>query len=208
MKKMSKKNNKYYSYIRQKIIDAVFVKQKIYKYKNLLQNIIKCSSLITKALRKNKTVFFAGNGGSAADAQHLAAEFVSRFEFDRKGLSAYSLTTDTSVLTAIGNDYGFKNVFARQLNAHAKKGDILIAISTSGKSENILNALLTAKEKKVVSIFLCSENLYQEDKSDYTLKVPSRNTARIQECHIFIGHLICGLVEEMYFNDAESTPQN
>ena len=142
----------------------------------------------------------AGNGGSAADAQHIAAEFVSRFNFDRPGLSSIALTTDTSILTAIGNDYGYEKLFERQLEANAKSGDVFIGISTSGKSPNIINALNVCKKLGVYSISLTGSNEESIiNNCDLAVEVPSNCTPRIQECHILIGHIICGYVENKLF---------
>ena len=142
----------------------------------------------------------AGNGGSAADAQHISAEFVSRFYFDRPGLPSVALTTDTSALTAIGNDYGYENVFSRQIEALGNAGDIFIGISTSGKSKNVVNALISANKKEIYTVGLIGENGgLMEKLCKYCIKVPSSETPRIQESHILIGHIICGMVEDKIF---------
>ncbi len=145
-------------------------------------------------------ILLAGNGGSAADAQHIAGEFVSRFAFDRPGLPAIALTTDSSILTAIGNDYGYEKVFARQLQALGKKGDIFIGYSTSGKSPNILRAFEEAKRHGLVCIGLTG-NLGgpMVQLCDYILEVPSGDTPKIQEGHLVMGHILCGLVENAIF---------
>lgn len=140
--------------------------------------------------------------GSAADAQHIAGEFVSRFLFDRPGLSAIALTTDTSILTAIGNDYGYEKLFARQVQAHAQKGDVLIAYSTSGKSPNIIHALKEAKGIGVVCIGMTgNRGGPMKDLCDYYLDVPSAFTPKIQEAHAVLGHILCGLVENALFEE-------
>jgi D-sedoheptulose 7-phosphate isomerase len=147
--------------------------------------------------------FFAGNGGSAADAQHLAAEFVSRFEFDRPGLPSISLSTDTSMLTAISNDYGYEKLFSRQLEAQGTKGDVFIGITTSGKSPNIFKGFEAANKIGMKTIALVGENGI-DDKNihiDVILNVNSLSTARIQECHITIGHILCGIVEKEIFKE-------
>ena len=148
-----------------------------------------------EALRRGNRIIFAGNGGSAADAQHLAAEFVSRFEFDRPGLPALSLATDTSMITAIGNDYGYERLFLRQLQAQARSGDIFFGLTTSGKSPNVLAAFAACEELRVTSVALCGLGGELEGKVDHLLRIPSRHTPRIQECHILVGHVICGEVE-------------
>ena len=155
------------------------------------------------ALRAGKKILLAGNGGSAADAQHLAGELVSRLNFDRPGLPAFALTTDTSVLTAIGNDYGYEKLFARQLNAVGAAGDVFIAISTSGRSPNILRALEEGRRKALVTVGLTGKTGGDMPAlCDYCICVPSSETPKIQEGHITLGHIICGLIEcEMFGGD-------
>ena len=138
-----------------------------------------------------------GNGGSAADCQHLAAEFVGRFTRERRALPSIALTVDTSILTAIGNDYGFDAVFSRQIEALANQGDVVIGISTSGNSPNVLNAMLVAKEKGCVTVAFTGETGGKlAPLCDLTLKIPSKVTARIQEMHILCGHILCDIAEE------------
>jgi len=147
----------------------------------------------------NKTLI-AGNGGSAADAQHIAGEFVSRFYFDRPGLASIALTTDTSILTAIGNDYGYEKLFSRQVQANGVKGDIFIGISTSGTSANVVEALKECKEKGIITVGLTgASGGKMAELCDYCIKVPSNETPRVQEAHILIGHIICAVVEEAIF---------
>lgn len=155
------------------------------------------------ALRQGNKILFAGNGGSAADAQHLAGELISRFHYDRPGLPAFSLSTDTSVLTAIGNDYGYENLFARQLEAVGNAGDVFIGISTSGRSPNIVKALQVARAKGVLTVGLTGHGGGQMPAlCDHCLRVPSDSTPRIQEGHIAIGHTICLLIEQQIFPQA------
>jgi D-sedoheptulose 7-phosphate isomerase len=157
------------------------------------------SACIT-ALRNGNKILFAGNGGSAADAQHLAGELVSRFNYDRPGLPAFSLSTDTSVLTAIGNDYGYERLFARQIEAVGNAGDVFFGISTSGRSPNILNALRTARDKGLVTVGLTGRlGGDMPGLCDHCLRTPSDLTPRIQEGHISIGHTICYLIEQQLF---------
>lgn len=152
------------------------------------------------ALQAGKKILLAGNGGSAADAQHIAAELVSRFNYDRPGLSAVALTTDTSALTAIGNDYGYERVFARQLEAIGQSGDVFLAISTSGNSPNILAALHSARARGITAIGLTGESGGKMAAlCDIALKIPSPSTPKIQECHIMLGHLICQMIEDALF---------
>jgi D-sedoheptulose 7-phosphate isomerase len=152
------------------------------------------------ALRRGNKILLAGNGGSAADAQHLAAELVSRLNFDRPGLAAFALTTDTSVLTAIGNDYGYEEVFARQVSAVGVAGDILIAISTSGRSRNILLALEEARRKGLHTVGLTGESGGEMlAQCDRIIRIPSTEVPKIQEGHVMLGHTICGLIECQMF---------
>ncbi|UWX04736.1 D-sedoheptulose 7-phosphate isomerase [Pseudoxanthomonas sp. NC8] len=157
-------------------------------------------ALCVAALRDGKKILFAGNGGSAADAQHWAGELVSRFYYDRPGLPAIALTTDTSILTAIGNDYGYDYTFARQIEALGQAGDVFVAISTSGRSKNILRALDAAEQKGVKVIgFTGAGGGEMAARCAICFKVPSDETPRIQEGHEFIGHLLCALIESEVF---------
>ena len=185
--------------IKKTIDESINLKKDMLINEKLLEEIILVIDHIVTALRRGNRVIFAGNGGSAADAQHLAAEFVSRYKFDRPGLPALSLSTDTSMLTAIGNDYGFEKVFSRQIEAQARRGDIFLGITTSGKSKNILSAFNTCKELNIRSIALCGQVGDLENKVDHILRVPSFDTPRIQECHILIGHMICEEAESTFF---------
>lgn len=181
------------------IRDSIAVKQRLLAD---LKQLAVLSSLITqivKVYEKGNKVIFAGNGGSAADAQHLAAEFVSRFEFDRPGLPAMSLATDTSMITAIGNDYGYERLFLRQLQAQSRPGDLFIGLTTSGRSPNVISAFNACKNLEVTSVALCGLGGDLEGCVDYLIRVPSKHTPRIQECHILIGHMICGAVEQQLF---------
>ncbi len=152
------------------------------------------------ALKNGGKILLAGNGGSAADAQHIAGEFVSRFAFDRPGLPAIALTTDSSILTAIGNDYGYERLFSRQLQSHAQKGDVFIAYSTSGKSPNVIAALQEAKKQGVVCIGMTGNHGGpMKSLCDHYLDVPSADPPKIQEGHAVLGHILCGLVERALF---------
>ncbi|WP_201315294.1 D-sedoheptulose 7-phosphate isomerase [Dyella sp. EPa41] len=167
---------------------------------SLRAQIAEVVGISVNALRQGHKLMFAGNGGSAADAQHWAGELVSRFYFDRPGLPAIALTTDTSILTAIGNDYGYDYVFARQVEAIGQRGDVLFAISTSGKSKNILRAVRAARERGVVSIgFTGAGGGDMANECDHCIRVPSDETPKVQEGHEFLGHLICGLIESEMF---------
>ena len=152
------------------------------------------------SLRAGGKVLLAGNGGSAADAQHIAGELVSRFEFDRPGLAAVALTTDTSILTAIGNDYGYERLFTRQVQALGRRGDLFIAYSTSGNSPNIVMALQVAREMGLVTVgFTGNRGGAMNALCDHLLAVPAAETPRIQEGHLVLGHILCGLIESTLF---------
>jgi len=185
--------------LRDGIAASISTKQLLLADDALLEGIVTLGTSMTQAFERGNKVIFAGNGGSAADAQHLAAEFVSRFEFDRPGLPSLSLATDTSMITAIGNDYGYDKLFRRQLEAQARPGDIFVGITTSGRSKNILAAFEVCKGLGVSSVALCGQGGNLEDKADVVLRVPSIHTPRIQECHILIGHALCAQVELSIF---------
>lgn len=167
----------------------------------LLQKVLDLSIKCTEALRSGGKIIFCGNGGSFADAQHLSAEFTSRFLFDRPGLSSIALGTNSSAMTAIGNDYGYENVFSREIESIANTGDIIIAITTSGNSDNILKALEVSKYKEIYTVVLTGAGRGKLPKDTITLNVPSQNTARIQESHILIGHILCGFVEQSIYGN-------
>ena len=186
--------------IKNQIKSSVDIKQKILDSPEIISGIENTSKAIISAFRNKNKLLLAGNGGSAADAQHIAAEFVNRFGFDRPALNAIALTTDTSVITSIGNDSGFENVFARQIEALGNEGDVFIGISTSGTSENIIRALNTCRKEKLVTVGLTG--IFggpMKDLCDFFVKVPSGETPRIQEAHNLIGHIICSLVENELF---------
>ena len=187
-------------YIKEHIKSSVSIKNSILLNKPLIKKIDEVAKVCVHAYKNGNKIILAGNGGSAADSQHIAAEFVSRFRFDRPGLPSISLSTDTSMLTAIGNDYGYKNIFKRQLEANGSKGDVFIAITTSGNSENILEAVSVCPDLGIHSVGLVGNgggNL--SNMPDYTICVPSDKTELIQESHIMIGHIICGYVEDSIF---------
>ena len=166
----------------------------------LARQIAAIASSITSSLRNGGKVLFAGNGGSAGDAQHIAGEFVSRLNYDRAPLAGLALTTDTSVLTAVGNDYGFEHVFARQVAGLGRTGDVFVGISTSGRSKNILAALATARKSQLCTIgFTGLDSNQMADYCDLMLNVPSQRTPIIQQLHITAAHIICGLVESTLF---------
>lgn len=185
--------------VKSQIRASIAVKASLLDNDALILQVRELADRCTASIRAGGKVIFCGNGGSFADAQHLSAEFTSRFLFDRPGLPSLALGTNSSAMTAIGNDYGYENVFAREVQAIATSDDILIAITTSGKSSNILKALQAAKKADVPAVVLTGAGRGMLDPDMETLNVPSTDTARIQECHILLGHIICGLVEESIF---------
>jgi D-sedoheptulose 7-phosphate isomerase len=185
------------------IQSSIATKQQILDNEQLISILEECSNVITQAFKDGKKVLFCGNGGSAADAQHLAAEFSGRFYTDREALPAEALHCNTSYITAVANDYSYDVVYARMINGIGKPGDILVGLSTSGNSKNIVEAFKTAKLKNMITIGLTGESGgIMKNISDYLLNVPSNDTPRIQESHIMLGHIICQLVEEKYFSHA------
>ena len=169
---------------------------KLWLAENLADRLAIAARLVAEALRRGNKVMFCGNGGSAADSQHLAAELVGRYRRNRPGLAALALTVDTSALTAIGNDFGFEEVFSRQVEALGQPGDVLVAISTSGRSPNVLRAVDAARALGLKTVGLVGRDGGQlAGLVDLALVVPSEDTARIQECHITLGHILCDLVE-------------
>lgn len=181
---------------------SVAVKERTLADSALMQLVTDMGHLLIDRYEAGNKLLVAGNGGSAADAQHIAAEFVSRFNYDRPGLPALALTTDTSILTAVGNDYGYETLFSRQIEANGVAGDVFLGISTSGNSPNILRALDAAKRKGITTIGLTgSGGGKMLELCDYCLCVPSDDTPRIQETHIVIGHTICAMVELAMFED-------
>jgi D-sedoheptulose 7-phosphate isomerase len=175
---------------------SIEAKQRILKDEQLLDQLDQSISLCVEALRNGKKILFAGNGGSASDAQHLAAELVGRYRYDRESLAAIAITTDTSALTAIGNDYGYDEVFSRQLAGLGQDGDVLVAISTSGNSGNILKAIEVAHKKGVKVIGMSGEKGKLKEIADTCLAVPAPLTATIQEAHIMLGHILCDGIEQ------------
>ncbi|ARU54842.1 MAG: D-sedoheptulose 7-phosphate isomerase [Pseudomonadales bacterium] len=184
------------SLIAEHINRSVEAKTKLLNDASFLAALNTVAETCTDALLNGKKIVLAGNGGSAADAQHIAAELVGRYKKERRGLPAIAITTDTSALTAIGNDYGYEQVFARQVEALCQKGDVFIGITTSGNSKNILAAIHSARDIQCTTIGMtgCGGNIV--DQADQTLSVPASETATIQECHIMIGHILCALIEE------------
>lgn len=186
--------------IRNQILSSISTKQAILDSLPLLNLIEDAAILLLEVYRSGGKTLLAGNGGSAADAQHIAGEFVSRFYFDRPGIPAIALNTDTSILTAIGNDYGYDKVFSRQIQAQGQTGDVFIGISTSGNSKNIIEALSVCKEKGIKTIGLTGMHKGKMvELCDICIEVPSFETPRIQESHILVGHILCCIVEDKLF---------
>ena len=186
--------------IRDQIHSSINIAQKIAGSEELISVIGLAANAIIDSFKNNGKVIIAGNGGSAADSQHIAAEFVNRFCFDRESLPALAITTDTSVITAIGNDSSFNRIFSRQLGSVGIKGDIFMALSTSGSSVNIIEALKESRNRGIISIgFTGSSGGKMKDMCDIIIRVPSDETPRIQEMHILIAHIICSIVEETIF---------
>lgn len=187
-------------FVKRELQTSVDTHVKMMEDRTLMDTVGRITEACIKAYQAGNKTLLAGNGGSAADAQHIAGEFVSRFYFDRPGLPSIALSTDTSILTAIGNDYGYENLFSRQVQAQGKPGDIFFGITTSGKSPNILKAFDQARSMGLRTVAMTSSKATELAKMvDFAILVPSTVTPKIQECHIMIGHAICAGVEEALF---------
>ncbi|NPA65748.1 MAG: D-sedoheptulose 7-phosphate isomerase [Epsilonproteobacteria bacterium] len=190
------------NYIKEQVQQSFLTKQAIYENDSLLDTIAEVAQKCVDVYKNGNKTILAGNGGSAADAQHIAAELVGRYGFDRPSIPSLALTTDTSNLTAIGNDYGYDQVFSRQLSGMGVEGDLFIGISTSGNSQNVLNAFAVAKEKNITTVALVGKDGGAMAKeADFAIIVPSSSTPRIQESHILIGHILCDIIEKELFGD-------
>jgi len=188
--------------IKDKIKNSIAVKEQIISDDNIIARIENCAKLITESYKQGGKTLFCGNGGSAADAQHLAAELSGRFYFDRPPLPAEACHVNTSFATAVSNDYGYKHSFSRYIEAFGKKGDVLTGLSTSGNSENVVCAFEVAKEMGITCIAFTGENGGKlKELSDILINVPSTDTPRIQESHITVGHIICEIVEQNLFGN-------
>ena len=190
--------------ISKEIAESICVKKELLEDKEALSKIIEVSTMCINALKKGGKIIFCGNGGSFADAQHLSAEFTSRFLFDRPALASIVLGANNSGLTAMGNDYGYENVFSREIEALGKPEDIMIGITTSGNSLNIVNVVKTAKELKIKTYILTGRSGGKLKEISDCIHMPSDNTARIQEGHILLGHIICALVEDRFFGKSHN----
>jgi len=187
--------------IKVQVRESVSVKESLLADEKAIAAIESAAKTIVTALKAGHKVMWAGNGGSAADAQHMAAELVNKFRLERPGMASIALTTDTSILTSIGNDYGYSRVFARQVEALGMPGDVFIGISTSGNSENLVEALGACRERGVKTVALVGAKACRMDDYDLVIHVPSTDTPRIQECQTLIGHILCDIVEKsMYGN--------
>jgi len=190
------------NYIKDQIKKSYETKQAVYENEELIGKIEEVARMCVELYKGDKKTILAGNGGSAADAQHIAAELVGRYGFDRPSIPSLALTTDTSNLTAIGNDYGYDQVFSRQLEGMGQAGDIFIGISTSGNSVNIIKAFESAKKKGITTVALTGrDGGVMAKMADVALVVPSDSTPRIQESHILIGHIICDIIEKETFGE-------
>ena len=192
-------NSDHSVFIQKTIQQSIDLKHSLLGQSDLLERINDVSNRCIAAFNAGNRFLIAGNGGSAADAQHIATEFVCRFNFDRPGLPAMALACNYSMITAAGNDYSFDEVFAREIEANGRAGDIFVGITTSGNSRNILNAIEASKEKGIYTVGLSGEDGKIQQCADTCLSVPSSCTPRIQECHILIGHIICEIVENNMF---------
>ena len=189
-------------FIEQSIQASIDTKVKLLEDVDLIQELQNVAMQCIALYKNGGKVLLAGNGGSAADAQHIAAELVGRYGFDRPSLSSFALTTDTSALTAIGNDYGYEKIFSRQLEGVGRSGDLFIGISTSGNSQNLVNAFEVAKDKGITTVALVGRDGGLMGKmADFSIIVPSNDTPRIQESHILIGHILCDIIERELFGD-------
>ncbi len=189
-------------YIKKEVAASAETKQKILNDETFIAKIAEVAQACLDVYHNNRKTMLAGNGGSAADAQHIAAELVGRYGFDRPSIPSLALTTDSSNLTAIGNDYGYDRVFSRQLEGMGQEGDLFIGISTSGNSQNIINAFESAKAKGITTVALTGrDGGKMAQMADYALIVPSNATPRIQESHILIGHILCDIIEKELFGE-------
>jgi D-sedoheptulose 7-phosphate isomerase len=190
--------------IKQILQNSISVKQKVLDNESIIEEIQKITDAIVACFKADGQLLFCGNGGSAADAQHLAAEFSGKFYLDREPLNSEALHVNTSYLTAVGNDYSYQEIYARIVKAKGRKGDILVGISTSGNSGNVVKAFEEAKRQEMITIGFTGETGGRmKELCDFLIPIPSSDTPRIQECHITVGHIICELVEEALFAESK-----
>lgn len=186
--------------IKEVIANSISVKQAVLADESLLSIVEQVANVITEAFRNDKKVLFCGNGGSAADAQHLAAEFSGRFYFDRDPLFSEALHVNTSYITAVANDYSYEQIYSRLIKAKGREGDVLVGLSTSGNSKNVVRAFEQGKENGMIVVAMTGAGGgLMKESADYLIDIPSKDTPRIQECHMMLGHIICELVEAALF---------
>jgi len=185
--------------IQQSVEESIEAKQHFFKTN--IHHIESCANTLVAALKNGRKILLYGNGGSAADCQHIAAEFVNRFQMERDPLAAIALTCDTSIITSIGNDYSFEDIFSKQIQALGKKGDIALGITTSGSSPNVIKASLAAREKGLTVIGFSGNKGRLKEIADFPFCVESTTTARIQEVHILLAHILCDLTERLFFHE-------
>ena len=193
--------------VKAQVAASARVKEALLADGKALEKVAAVAGLLVDTYRRGGKTLWAGNGGSAADAQHMAAELVNKFRLNRSGLPAMALTVDTSILTAIGNDYGYGEVFYRQLIACGRPGDVFIGLSTSGNSKNLVRALDACREKGIVSVALVGANSCKMDAYDHVIHIPSTDTPRIQECQTLAGHILCDFVEKSLFGQGGDVSQ-
>lgn len=186
--------------ILEQLNESKFVLSELIKNNDSIDVINSIANKFIETIRSGKKILIAGNGGSASDSQHIAGELVGRFNYDRPGVAALSLNTDTSIITAIGNDYGYENIFSRQIQAVGSSGDIFLGISTSGTSKNVINGFKEAKKKNMINVGFCGSKLGEFDEyCELIFKSPSKDTPKIQEIHIIVAHIICSILEKNLF---------
>ena len=190
------------AFVKRQAEESARVKEAFLQDGKAMESLARIGDLLLRTYRNGGKTLWAGNGGSAADAQHMAAELVNKFRLNRDGIPAMALTVDTSIITAVGNDYGYEQVFARQLIACGCKGDVFLAISTSGNSANLVEALKVCRRKGIVSVALVGASPCELDAADYVVHIPSTDTPRIQECQTLAGHILCDWVERNLFGEA------
>ena len=192
---------KFKDFVKGQVAESARVKEAFLADEKAMEEVAAVAALLVETYRAGGKTLWAGNGGSAADAQHMAAELVNKFRMNRPGVPALALTVDTSILTAIGNDYGYDQVFSRQIIANGAPGDVFIGISTSGNSANLVKALETCREKGIRAVAIVGGAPCRMDAYDHVIRIPSTDTPRIQECQTLVGHILCDAVERSLFSD-------
>ncbi len=190
-------------FVKKQVAESAQVKESFWADEKAMEQLARVASLLVETYKAGGKTLWAGNGGSAADAQHMAAELVNKFRLNRTGLPAMALTVDSSILTAIGNDFGYDEVFYRQIIACGNPGDVFVGISTSGNSANLVRALEACREKGIRTVALVGAKACKMDEYDYVIHIPSEDTPRIQECQTLIGHILCDVVERKFFGEED-----